>query len=185
MEITEKYFLGKGIAKIVYQHPEDKNICIKFPNPNKKRALKDIQREITYLKRHQDHFTWLAPYFGEIETNLGRGYMYQTVRDESGKLSQDITKTNWREHKEAIEEKIITMYHQARERKAVINDLSLSNIYIRKKTTGFDLVLIDGFGNSNFIKLADYSKSFLTKKLNRKFTKLCKKLEIDPGFMVE
>jgi len=77
------------------------------------------------------------------------------------------------------------MYHQARERKAVINDLSLSNIYIRKKTTGFDLVLIDGFGNSNFIKLADYSKSFLTKKLNRKFTKLCKKLEIDPGFMVE
>jgi len=88
MEITEKYFLGKGIAKIVYQHPEDKNICIKFPNPNKKRALKDIQREITYLKRHQDHFTWLAPYFGEIETNLGISLC--TIKRVSERLSLTI-----------------------------------------------------------------------------------------------
>lgn len=183
MDITEDYFMGKGIAKRVYQHPEDHDICIKFPNPSKKRALNDIKREIKYLKRHQDHLVWLAPYLGEIETNLGKGYMYQIVRDESGELSKPITETQWKQNRETVKEKVIVMYEQARVRKAVINDLSLSNIYVRQKASGFDLVLIDGFGNNNFVKLADYSRSFLTKKLNRKFTGLCKRFDIKPDFL--
>ena len=183
MYISNNHFIGQGIAKIVYEHPTDKNICIKFPNPKKKRSLHDIKREVSYLKKHQNQLNWVAPYIGKTETNLGTGYMYQMVRDYSGEISTPLIETSWLERKKDVEQKIIKMYQEALSHHAVINDLSSSNIYLQEKKEGFNIVLIDGFGNNNFIKIADYSKLFLRQKLNRKFTYLCKRLEIPSDFL--
>lgn len=184
MRLSESNYIGSGIAKIVYRHPDDPSICIKFPNPKKKRAKHDILREISYLKKHQNHIPWLCAYLGEIQCDEGIGYMYELARNEDGSLSQSI-EYGFRDKKpDTLKLKIAAMYDQLIRQHAVVNDMSLSNMYIHEKRNGdYDLVLIDGFGNNNWIKIADYSKIFLISKLNRKFTSLCKGLQIPADFL--
>ncbi len=185
MEISENDYMGKGIAKVVYKHPSDPNICIKFPNGKKRRALRDILREISYLKKHQQNLPWLSAYLGEIHCDRGIGYMYEIVRNEDGSPSQSISEFDHEKHTEILKQKIAAMYLELIKEHAVVNDLSLNNIFVSMKTKGdFDLILIDGFGNNNFIKIADYSKYFLREKLNRKFGKLCGKLKISSDFLL-
>lgn len=186
MKISESDYLGRGGTKVVYKHPQDPNICIKFPRKDKKRALNGLLREISYLKKHQETLPWLSPYLGTIECDLGTGYMYEIPRNEDGSPSQELSKEDSKGNPEALKAKISSMYFELIQAHAVVNDLNLNNIFFRKKTNGdFDLILIDGFGNNNFIKIADFSKHFLIKKLNRKFSILCHRLNITPDFLVD
>lgn len=185
IKIIKEHYMGEGIAKVVYRHPDDPSICIKFPNEKKKRALNDILREVYYLKKHQDKLPWLSSYLGEVKCDLGTGYMYEIVINEDGSPSQCIAKIDRKEHTKALLEKTSAIYFQLIAERAVVNDLSLSNIFFRTKLDGdFDLILIDGFGNNNFLRVADYSKHFFMKKLNRKFSKLCKNFGIPSDFMI-
>ncbi len=178
--------MGKGIAKVVYRHPELPDVCIKFPRKKKKRARIDILREISYLKKHQKYLPFLSPYLGEIHCDMGTGYMYRIVLNEDGSPSRSISEFDFKKYKTVIEGKVASMYFSLLDRRAVVNDLSLRNIYVQmKEDESFDLILIDGFGNNNFIKIADYSKIFLRKKLNRKFKKLCARLEISSDFFLQ
>ncbi len=184
MKILEELYLGKGVAKVVYRHPSDPTICIKFPKKKKKRALHDILREISYLKKHQDKLPWLSRYIGEIESDRGRGFMYQVALHEDGSPAENLWQLDHAKYKSELEQKVSAMYTQLIREHAVVNDLNLRNIYVSNKHNGdFDLILVDGFGNNNFIKIADYSKFFLIQKLNRKFTNLCNQLNIPSSFL--
>lgn len=184
IKISDEHYLGRGIAKIVYRHPHDSNICIKFPNKSKKRALNDILREIKYLQRHQDNLPWLSRYLGTMECNLGIGYVYEMAKNEDGSLAVNIAESERLEDYAVLGRKVGLMYRQLVCEHAVVNDLSLSNIYVAEKKGGdFDLILIDGFGNSDFVKIADYSKYFLVQKLNRKFSRLSNKLGVSADFL--
>ncbi|MEM7206528.1 MAG: YrbL family protein [Pseudomonadota bacterium] len=185
IELSDDDYIGRGIAKIVYRHPFDPSLCIKFPNKSKKRAEQDILREIKYLKKHQENLPWLSHYRGVVNSNFGRGYAYELVKNEDGSPSVSLDKCRHTKDRRVLREKVSSMYFQLIDEHAVVNDLSLSNFLIKDKTDGnFDLILIDGFGNSNFIKIADFSRFLLLKKLNRKFTKLCRKLDIPSDFLV-
>lgn len=184
MNISEDHYMGRGRAKVVYRHPDDPNICIKFPNNDKRRSQHDILREISYLKKHQQNLPWVSPYLGEISCDRGVGYLYEIVRNEDGSLSQSLADLDHEKYKEHLEPKLAAMYVNLIKEHAVVNDLRLSNLFVREKGDGsFELILIDGFGNNNFVKIADYSKFFLIKKLNRKFGRLCEELKISSPWL--
>ena len=186
LEINKDLYLGKGGTKRVYLHPEDDGLCIKFPRLEKPRRKLGLLREIKYLEKHQDALPFLSKYVGTIATDLGTGYLYTTIKNEDGTPSAGIAKflKETKGTPKNLEKKIESIYNQLLERRAVINDSSLSNIFIRKKESGdYDIYLIDGFGNSEFIKISDYSKFFLKKKLNRKFKKLFWRLKISDHFL--
>jgi hypothetical protein len=183
--LDDSHYLGKGGTKTVYRHPKDPNICIKFPKSGKKHALRTIIHEVRYLKKHQSNLSWIAPYLGTTDCNLGTGYMFEMVRNEDGSPSECIKVSDCEKNASAVRNKIADMYFDLIQLHAVVNDLKLANIFFRKKVPeGFDLVLVDGFGNNNLIKIADFSKFFLIKKLNRKFDRLCTKLKIPTDFLV-
>ena len=187
INISEDDFMGSGKVKVVYRHPEDRSLCIKFPQKKKKRALHDILREISYLKKHQDNLPWLSSYLGEVNCDKGTGYLYGIIQNADGADSQSIAKFDHQKHKAEIEKQVKKMYFDLIDQHAVVNDLSLQNIYVRinnESESDFELVLIDGFGNNNLIRIADYSKFFLKGKLKRKFTKLCNRLNISCDFLL-
>jgi len=183
LELSEKHFIGRGGTKLVYRHPLDPELCVKFPRPEKKGTVQDIHREISYFKKHQDALPFLAPFLGTIETPLGLGYLYKMVRDEDGKISQDIGIFR-KDAPKDLSSKISAIYHQCLVRKAVINDTKLDNILVSQKKSGdYTIYVVDGFGNPDFIKICDYSRFFLKLKLRRKFKKLCRKLNISDDFL--
>lgn len=183
LKISEKLLLGEGGTKVAYRHPEDSDICVKFPSINKKRAQVDLLREIKYLKKHQDRLPFLAQYIDEVETNQGTGYMYQLIRNEDGSPSKDLTHHLNDLDKVCLKKKIVKIYHALIEEHALMSDMQLANIFIIEKLSGdYDLCFVDGFGNSDFIKICDVSKFFFMNKLNRKFEKLFRKLGMEEEF---
>lgn len=65
-------------------------ICIlqKIPYASKSRTIKggqtDLSREINYikiLKKRNKNYDILPKYYGEIETNLGHGYVFEVIRN--------------------------------------------------------------------------------------------------------
>jgi hypothetical protein len=70
-------FIGEGMGRKCYTHPFEKNLCIKIPS---KRGQRSSQREIDYLNRlHASgkSFDMIADFKGEIETNFGKGNLYE------------------------------------------------------------------------------------------------------------
>ncbi len=179
LKITRENYLGEGEQKEVYIHPEKPELCVKFPKRDKKRKAKGLNREIRYTKQYQDELPFLARYVGFTETDRGRGYLFEVVRNDDGSISKTLSSVRSELDQGDLSDKVEEMYRSLLSARAVVSDLHASNILVQKhEGDSYDLMLIDGFGNSDFIKICDYSQHFLKKKLIRKFTQLCKELQI-------
>ena len=88
--LTDDLKLGDGNHKVVYAHPSDRNLCVKllFTTPDS-----DFDREMKYrraLGKRAESMTLLTKYYGEIETNLGVGYVFERVIDFDGNNSRTV-----------------------------------------------------------------------------------------------
>ena len=82
LELTEDLFYGAGRHKKCYLHPDNDNLCIKIAY--NRGGQTDLLREINYikvLKRRNKNYDLLPQYYGEIETNLGHGYLFEVIRN--------------------------------------------------------------------------------------------------------
>ena len=90
IQLTEKFLLGKGGNQIVYIHPEDPAKCIKL---NLKDS-DDHNREMAYRRsrerRHLPPSTLLTAYYGDVETSLGTGSVFERIMDYDGETSRTI-----------------------------------------------------------------------------------------------
>lgn len=86
----EKLLVGKGGHKSVYLDPRDNSRCIKIPHDVED---VDLKREIAYRKarklQHQES-DFLPKYYGDVHTDLGRGYIFELIRDYNGELSRNL-----------------------------------------------------------------------------------------------
>lgn len=174
--------LGQGRQKTVYHHPEDHDLCIKIPKQGCEHSLK---REIKYTSKHQKNLTSVGAYRGSIDTNIGTGYLFDIVRDSDGQISMTLEDFMKADHDESLLLlKVARLHEQLLENKAALSELEPCNILVKKKSASdYTLVIIDGFGNSDFIKICDISRHFLKKKLHRKFSKFCKEAKIPNTFL--
>ena len=79
--LDESLLVGKGANRICYQHPVEREKCIKIPKVSncQTQAL-----ECEYFKLlYTNNISWkhLSHYYGEVNTNIGRGYVYELIRD--------------------------------------------------------------------------------------------------------
>ena len=84
VELTEELFLGRGAHKAAYVHPEDERLCVKIPF---KWPDEDIRKELRYrsvLGKKAEGMSLLVKYYGTVETNMGRGFLFERVMDFDG-----------------------------------------------------------------------------------------------------
>ncbi|MGJ8671435.1 YrbL family protein [Rubritalea sp.] len=181
MKLTKQDFLSEGKFRKVYTHPDNPNLCIKLGKPLfHKRAL---NRELYYLKKHQDALPFLSAYHGTVQTNLGLGYIFKIVRNSDNSISRILEKEVLTLDSNILTEKLFQMYHSLLKRGAAIGDFHARNILVRWiSKTDYELWIIDGFGNSDFVRICDYSRFLLNKKLIRKFNSLCNSIDIPEMF---
>ena len=87
IEIDESLTVAQGANRTCYRHPEDFNKCIKIPKIN---GLTAQLLECEYLQKQvSKNISWkhMSRYYGEIETNLGKGYVYELIRDYNKAIS--------------------------------------------------------------------------------------------------
>lgn len=83
--------VGVGHHRMCYIDPEDNSKCIKIIYNPSKHASEEVRREVSYYKRLQKSlkdWSGIPRYYGEVETNLGTGYVFDRTVDFDGKPSQ-------------------------------------------------------------------------------------------------
>lgn len=160
--LDKNHYIGEGEIRFCYEHPNDDKRCIKIP---RKETTRDYtEKELKYFKklskrsRVNFQFPFYADFLGEIETNLGRGQIFDLVRDEttnniSKTLEYYLTKSNSIDD-EKLEDALKLLKKQMIKHKVFTRDLRARNICCRIKMDGaVELVLVDGIGHRDFFPL--------------------------------
>ena len=178
--LDKNHYIGEGEIRFCYEHPHDEKRCIKIP---RKETTRDYtEKELKYFKklskrsRVNFQFPFYADFLGEVETNLGRGQIFDLVRDEttnniSKTLEYYLTKSNSIDD-EKLEGALKLLKKQMINHKVFTRDLRARNICCRIKMDGaVELVLVDGIGHRDFFPFADWFYYFSKKKVDRTFSR--------------
>ncbi|PHO16786.1 hypothetical protein CPU12_13860, partial [Malaciobacter molluscorum LMG 25693] len=73
--------IGKGTNRLCFIHPQDENKCIKITYSNDfSESLKEI-KYYKFLQKKNISWKFLVKYYGSVETSLGKGEIFDLVRD--------------------------------------------------------------------------------------------------------
>ncbi|RXJ81196.1 YrbL family protein [Arcobacter sp. F2176] len=177
--LKEEYFLSKGGERNCYINPNDKSKVIKIVHRQEKHNEQNKleYKYYNYLQKNNISLKYLSKCFGFIDTNLGKGLVFERILD--------FDETPSVSFKFYLEEKLLDRLSE----KKLINDLKdylfendilfidvdLSNVFCQKISKNkYKLVIIDGLGarrlNWRFY-LYLFSKKFTRYKIKKQWKK--------------
>lgn len=181
IELSDKYYIAEGLARVCYQHPEDSNLCIKIGKPEVE--VEHLYKEINYFKKLKNKdksafdYMFYADYHGEIDTNLGTGFVYDLVKDETTNqisltLRHYLEMENSPINDVIFEKELHRLKEEMIRHRIFVGDFRARNICCKLlKNNSIELIVIDGLGHRDFFPFADYSTYFARKKVERRFIK--------------
>lgn len=170
--LSAQDFVAEGTDRKCYRHPTHPDCCIKVLHPERRAGR--FWREIRYfssLERRGVDFRHIAEFRGRVSTNLGRGAIFELVRDDDDRVSRSLEYylgLNDADFNHWIVAQIEVLKQDLFDQWVVVHDLNPTNILVQR--LGYDryrLVVIDGIGHNHFIPLASYHSGYARKKLTR------------------
>lgn len=184
--LTEEYFIGKGMNMAVYINPMNPLQCIKI----KIGSLREYTLEMKYRKtrrlRRLPPSSLIVKYYGEVETNLGIGYVYERVVDNDGTTSMslhDLVQLETKALEKGLSPKEIAgtekelprvkdvlfkLHENIMQDRIILHDDDCRNFMIQFSTpASWRIRIIDGFGYRVLIPLAHYIDFFSLKQIRR------------------
>ena len=180
LQLSPQYFVAEGTDRKCFRHPSDAQLCIKVLHPERRSGR--FWRELNYyssLQRRDADFQHLAKYQGLIDTNLGKGAVFELVLDDDARISKSLSyylAQNDRHFDAWIAGAIEGLKQDLYQQWIVFHDLNPANILVKRLSFDeYRLVVIDGIGHNHFIPLASYSRIFARRKIvrvwNRRYQK--------------
>ena len=182
IHLSPENYIGKGLHRKCYIHPEDPFKCIKI-NYNIGADI-ETNREVKYYKhllKRQISWECLSKYYGSVDTDLGIGHVYDLIRDDDNSISislENYLKQSLNAHE--LNELTTALINL---KKALLNDriitmtIKSKNILYQRRNCGNRLVIIDNIGNSKLIKIDNYCNFLAKKSINRKWQRFIKDIE--------
>lgn len=184
--LTHNYFIGKGTNMAVYINPMNPSQCIKI----RIREIRDYYLEMDYRKSRQrrrlPQSSLMVKYYGEVETNLGTGYVYERVAeyDSSTSLSiHDLAQLemlarekgcNLKEiagtEKEipCVKDVIVKLFGGILQDRVIVHDYNCFNFMVQFSTPkSWRIRIIDGLGYRVLIPLVYYIDYFSVRQIRR------------------
>ncbi len=179
VNLDSSLLIGQGANRVCYRHSTDPCKCIKIP---KKNSIYTQALECDYYRKLELHnISWkhLSRYYGETETSLGKGFVYELVLDFNQTISLPLSY-----YLSAIPTKDVSLDMVLKslkelkefllENKIIVRNLRPYNIlYKRMNHTEGLAVLIDNIGHhNNRYHLSDYISILARKDIRKKWKKL-------------
>jgi len=174
--LDETLLLARGGVRAVYRHPAEADKCLKIVFNQQRR--RSVRREITYLKKyHRRHgpLDYLPGFYGFCSTNLGRAAIFELIRDVDGQVSRSLAefvagRVTPGLGAGQIVELLAELHHRLLADQVIACDPAPPNLLVQYRDAHRPrLVLVDGIGNPHFIKIADFSKYYADKLINKKW----------------
>ena len=168
--LGKEMLLGKGMMRSCYRSPEDEKKCIKvYRKELKEHAHQKEIREIKRLRKRK-HSLIIPDYYGEVETNLGTGFVFDLV--ENGNRDC-LTLKKWLavnpEKAPLVRE---TLYRDLVQSAAVFAELTTGNIMVVEEGDSLKYAVVDGLGEGTLIKICSTIPYFARRKCERKWVRL-------------
>nr|WP_165375069.1 YrbL family protein [Malaciobacter halophilus] len=164
--------LGKGTNRVCFIHPKDQKKCIKVTHSNDhSEAIKEI-KYYDFLKKRKISWQFLAKYYGSVDTSLGKGEVFDLVRDYDGTVSKTLSFYLQEDKKTKSLIEPIKLLNELKEytlkENIVVKDLNTKNMLYQKiNDNEAQLILIDGVVNNDFLPFSKYIPFLTQKKIKR------------------
>ena len=176
LQLSANLIIGQGNKRICYQHPGDLHKCIKINRPEKADCPATEEearyfRKLSRLKPGLD-YAGVCKFHGFEETSLGRGGVFELVRDEdTGEVSGTLEaylKSGHAARDPDLWGKALQDFREWVMANTVFANFHHKNICAKKRSDGsVQFVAIDGIGHHDFIPLVDYIPFLARRKLTR------------------
>ena len=173
--------LGEGQERVCYAYPGRQDRLVKL---QKGHESKQTRRELALYARLSQQgmvdFGHIPRFYGEVDTNLGRGFIVDCIRDFDGQISRSLW---WHfEHGYPVSE--FSGYLAELRRYLLANcvvfsvDMGRYNILFQRRTPQqARLVVIDGLGNHTAFNWLDRFGYFARRKIERRWRRFSQRLQ--------
>ena len=204
--LTEDFLIDKGVNMAVYINPKNPMQCIKI----KIGSMREYYLEMAYRRSRQrrglPQSSFMITYYGEVQTNLGTGYVFERVTDYDGTTSMsinDLVQLSMQAGKKGLSVKQIAdtekelpqvkdtflkLYEEIFQDRVIVNDPNCRNFMIQFSTpTSWRIRIIDGLGYRVLIPVVYYIDFFSVRQIQRFWRRLINHFSTEqyPGFFSE
>ncbi|WP_104733891.1 YrbL family protein [Hanstruepera ponticola] len=181
IEIKDTHFIQDGTYQACYRHPENKKLCIKISKLelSKSRLLNELKHFKKISKRNYNKFDYMffTKYHGQVDTNLGIGYVFDLITDEttsqiSRTMKYYILNPNPKITDDILRKAFDDLINLMVKHRIIANDLRSKNICCKIfKDESMKMIIVDGIGHRDFIPIVEWSSYFAKKKIERRLIK--------------
>ena len=175
VNVEKSGLLGTGHHRECYRHPENNNLCIKIVVSGNDKECKRERKYYSYLEKRGTSWNVIPRYYGDIETNLGSGSVFDLVLDHDGTVSKSLKYYLSPDNKaeadySRLSDSLCLLKDNLFQQQIITMTLDPKNILCKKLASGsFQLIVIDNIGNSVLIPICNVSSYFTRKKILRKW----------------
>lgn len=177
IRLAENLIIGKGRDRICYEHPTQKNLCIKLSFKSNKQSIREV-KYFRYLTQKNKDLSQISSFVSMIDTDKGDGYVFELIRDDDQQVSKTLRQCL--ESKifslEYIRPQLIELKNYLIKNKICVRDISPSNICCKKTAMGFKLYIIDGVSNPTINPLNIRIRRFINASIDKAWLGLDRKL---------
>lgn len=174
--LTKELLINEGTNRACYSHPSDYLKCIKIDI----RENKETENELKYyrkLKKSNVPFEMISEFYGYEQTNLGKATVFELIRDDDGKISQEMDKfldNNSVDDIEKILKHLPLLKKYIFDNKIYVKDLNPVNVMYQIKKKSNRLVIIDGLAHSNYNPFFYTCDFFIMNKIKNSWNRFIK-----------
>lgn len=192
IDLSNAILIGEGDHKRTFVDPTDPGRCIKvlFTYPDV-----DMERELKYRRSREKRglkSQLLPAYYGTVETNLGKGYVFERVADFDGSSSKTFQQVFGEAAADPgllplVEEAMVRFKELLFRELIIISNTQAANFVLQRTSeTRFTIRIIDNLGSPVFLPLAYYFDSVARKRLTKYWKRFLHELgEKFPTVMTE
>ena len=170
---ADRDLIGKGKERKCYVHPENPNKAIKISSgPVTKQTDRELKFYRSLSRRPKLSFKHIPCYYGEINTNLGPGQMFDLIRDYDGQVSRSLLWYLQQGYSLDFFKKDLTrLFEYLVANQLIFNhDMYSGNILFKKKSADKGrLVIIDGLGDTVYLNWLNAFPNHRKNKIKRRW----------------
>jgi serine/threonine protein kinase len=150
--------------------------------PNQEKEIKRERKYYKHLEKRKISWEMIPRYYGETETNLGRGSLFDLIVDADGLVSKSLhhyllSLEKTEQFFPGLCKSLKALKEYLYKNRIITMDLDPTNILCQKNdATIVRFFLVDNVYNTEFIPMSNYSKNFARRKITRKWQRFENKL---------
>lgn len=184
LELSSADYFAQGGQRACYFYPERSTLCIKIElhegPESDSRVKEELDAHERVILRGQESRA-LSFYRGTVETNLGKGYLFDLVREKDGGLSPTLWAVRSQIDDALLGKLAAEFYLSCLTHDYVVGDTHSKNLVVQNRER---LVLVDGLGAVDYRWFYYLAKPCRIWKLNRKLARFCCKQKIPFDFKI-